>query len=687
MSGRELLLEIGCEEIPARFLNAALADLGQLIAQKLEASRISHGAIRTAGTPRRLIACVESTSLTQADEIVEKIGPPVKVAYDSSGKATKSAEAFAKSQGIDPSELIMVANEKGQYISARKKISGEPTALVLPDILARIILELPFPKSMRWGNLKIRFVRPIHWIVAVFGGEVIPLTVGDITSSDLSCGHRFMAPEAFKVTGFDQLLSELEKRFVLADVSRRRRKINEEISKLAGTVDGRIIQDAELLDHVTNLVEWPVPILSEIPHQFLSLPRDVVITPMRDHQKYFAIEDSTGQMLPWFIAVANTIPSDEKLVAWGMQRVLTARLIDAEFFFREDTKIPLSSFRPKLADIIYQKKLGSYLDKVERTEKLARWIAERVAPDATKDAARACHLSKADLVTQLVGEFPELQGAMGSLFAKISGEPESVAQAIFEHYQPRFAGDKLPTSAAGAVAAVAEKIDSICGFMAAGLGPTGAGDPYALRRQALGIINILLDRCWTLSLSELVSAGIDGLPEKLTASKQALAEEVMSFFKDRYKFMLTSKGIAPNIADAVLAVRFDIMPDVAARIEAVNSFASSPDFESFAIAFKRAMNIIRDTPKSQPIVSLFAEPQEKALFEAVRKVSDEIKRRTQAGEYVEVLRLLASIRPDVDSFFDHVLVMEQDPALRASRLGILHELSDLFSAVADFRRL
>lgn len=687
MNGKELLLEIGVEELPARFIATALADLAQMMKQRLGASKIVFGEIRTAGTPRRLIVAVSDVAERQADELVEKVGPPAKAACDENGNWTKTGLAFAKGQNADPSNLVIVENEKGRYAAVRKMITGRPATQILPELMAKMVLDLPFPKSMRWGKVGVRFARPIHWIVALFGGEVVSFEIGDVASANLSRGHRFMASGDFPVAGFDQLMSELEKRYVIADIDKRREKVLAGAQALAESVGGRLIEDEELVEHVTQLLEWPTPIISEIPARFLSLPREVIITPMRDHQKYFGVENAKGELMPWFVAIANAETQDKDLVAWGMRRVLASRLTDAEFFFREDSKQPLSEFRPKLAGMIYQKKLGSYLDKMDRTEKLSRWIAERAAPEAADAAARACHLSKADLVTQMVGEFPELQGVMGATYARLSGEPEEVAAAIFEHYQPRFSGDGVPATITGAVAAMAEKIDSVCGFMSVGLGPTGAGDPYALRRQALGAIHILLGRRWKLSLSDLVAAGIAGLPENLVASGEALREEVISFFKERFKFLLTSKGVSSNIADAVLAVRFEIMPDVAMRVEAVSEFAASPDFEPFAAAFKRAMNIIRDLPRSNPDEALLADPQEKALLEAVRGVSGEIANRTRAGEYLEVLRLLASIRPQVDDFFDHVLVMAQDPALRASRLGILHELSALFAAVADFRRL
>jgi glycyl-tRNA synthetase beta chain len=688
MSFAELLIEIGVEEIPARFLAEAEANLRDMLAAKLDALDLARRNIAVFSTPRRLTVRVDDLAVRQADRRVEKIGPSKKAAFDNTGTPTKAAIGFAAGQGVDVKDLEIVATEKGEYLAVKKLIPGKPAAELLATLLPELILALPWPKPMRWGDGEIRFARPIHWLVALFDGQIVPFAVGDVQAGNLTYGHRFHAPEAIAVADFADYEAKLRAAKVILDSAERSLMIREKLLQFAGELGGKWIVDEELLAHVANLVEWPVPLLGRFPDRYLELPREVLVTPMREHQKYFSFEDAAGNLLPAFCVVANIDSSDPATVIAGNRRVLAARLDDAKYFWESDRKKNLDDLAAKLDGVIYHKKLGSYAEKTARVRKLVNFLGGQVSPQGLDDAKRAAHIYKADLLTGLVGEFPELQGVMGMYYARLAGEKENVAKAIYEHYLPRFAGDALPTTEAGALLSISDKMDSIVACYGVGLQPTGAGDPYALRRQALGVLHILADRNWNVPLLGLIRKAVDGVEDKIKCDRAALEKEIVAFFRDRLFHFVKSRGAKPEIAEAVLAVHFDRIPETIARLTAVQEFAAHAEFEAFASAFKRAGNIVKDYENpGEADPKLFEAEAEKSLFDAVQAVKGQVEKSVKAGRVLDALIAIAGIRPTVDKFFDDVLVMHKEDAIRANRLNLAASVTNLFSAIADFRKV
>ncbi|NLH47723.1 MAG: glycine--tRNA ligase subunit beta [Myxococcales bacterium] len=688
MSGTQLFFELGTEEIPARFLPETEANLRQALTDRLKALDLAHGALTVFSTPRRLVVCIDELAERQPDRLIEKTGPAKSVAYDHAGNPTKAAIGFATGQGVAVEELQIFPTEKGEYIGVKKTIAGKPAADLLPDLLTEVVFGLPWLKSMRWGDSEIRFVRPIHWIVALFGGKVLPLTLGDVAAGNLTRGHRFHAPAEFAVADFADYLARLEAAKVLVDPDRRRAVIRAKLLEFAKDLGGKWIVDEDLLTHVTYLVEWPVPLLGRFDEKYLDLPREVLVTTMREHQKYFSFENTSGDLLPAFCVISNIEADDPEVVVAGNRRVLLARLEDARYFWEQDQKKSLDELAGKLDGVLFHKKLGSYAEKTARVRKLVVFLGAQVAPQALDEAKRASHIYKADLLTGLVGEFPELQGVMGMYYARLASEKEAVAGAIFEHYLPRFAGDQLPAGAAGALLSVCDKLDSIVACFGVGLQPTGAGDPYALRRQALGVLHILADRGWNVPLTDLVRKALDGVEDKFKADRATLEAEILAFFRDRLFNFIRGRGARAEIAEAVLAVRFDHVPETLKRLAAVEEFAAGPDFDAFAAAFKRAGNIVKDyTGAGEIDEALMTEPAEKELFRAMHAVRGEVEKHVKAGEILPALVTIAGIRPQVDQFFDDVLVMHKDEAIKKNRLNLLHAVVGLFAAIADFRKV
>lgn len=684
---KELLLEIGTEEIPADLIPKALTDMDALIRKELGAARIDHGEVRTMATPRRLVLIVKDVADKQADQIIEKLGPAKRVSFDEAGNPTKAALGFARGQGIDISEVEVVATEKGEYICSRKKIVGEETIYILPGILTEFITSIPFQKSMRWMDLSIRFVRPIHWLLALFGGEIVPFQIENITSGRKTCGHRFMSPGFFLIKDVKDYFSKMRENYVIVNQEDRKRIILEEAEKAARTVSGKPVVIDKLLEEVVYLVEYPSAVCGSFDRSFLKLPKDVLITTMVEHQKYFPVVDENGNLLPNFIAINNTLARDPAVVARGNEKVIRARLADAEFFFQEDRKIPLDEHAKKLRKVVFHSKLGTSEDKVERFRKLAGWIAERIQPDLKADVDRAASLAKADLETQMVYEFPSLQGIMGREYALIAGEKPDVAKAIYEHYLPTAAGGALPETAIGAIVSIADKTDTICGFFGINQPPTGTADPYALRRQALGIINIILDRHYEIRMPELIAESLDILANRLTVPREKALAEILEFFRTRFENMLTSQGHPYDVVDAVLARGIDDFAVCLEKISAMEEFRKHPDFEPLTIAFKRVCNIIKSFEGGRVDPALFETDAERELYEAFggvrRRALELIGRRDFKGALGETARL----RGPVDNFFESVLVMAEDERVRNNRLALLDEISRLFFEIADFSKL
>jgi len=690
--GKELLLEIGTEEIPAAFLPKALKDLEEIARRELAENRIPHGHVRTMGTPRRLFLAVDDVAEQQEDQLIEKLGPAVRVAFDAQGNPSRAALGFAAGQGVDVTQLERATTEKGEYVCARKKILGETTEGLLPAILTKVIVEIPFRKSMRWSDLEIRFARPIHWILALYGGRVLPLTIGNIASGNESRGHRFMSPESFPVSDLSDYLSKIRSHFVIVDPAERRTIIREETQKAAAAVGGRALPSEELLETVTFLTEYPTVVCGTFDREYLKLPQEVLITTMISHQKYFPVVDENGALLPHFLTINNTLARDPSVVQRGNERVIRARLSDARFFFEEDRKIPLEQRVEGLRKVVFHTLLGTSHEKVMRFRKLAGWIAGRIetSADRTEFSAHvdeAALLAKADLDTQMVGEFAELQGIMGREYALLEGRDPVVARAIYEHYLPTGAGGGLPESDEGAVVSLADKTDTICGFFGVGLIPTGTADPYALRRQALGIINIILSRRYGLDLNELIDESLSILGPLLKRPAVETKTAVLEFFRGRFENQLISQGHPYDVVDAVLATGVQNLVTAEDKIRAMEAFKSHPDFQPLAIAFKRVVNIIRGFDKGAVDPGLFTGDEERNLHDAFLKIRETVFDRISRGDYAGGLTELALMRKPVDAFFETVLVMAEDDQIRMNRLSLLEEISTLFHDVADFSRI
>ncbi len=688
-ANKEFLLEIGTEEIPAAALDHALKDLKRVAMAAFEKHRVSYAGLETYGTPRMLILFAPSMPESQPDIVIEKKGPAKSVAYDKDGAPTRAAIGFARGQGVDVSELCIITESKGEYIGVKKKQTGVGTLELLGEILPQMILSIPFKKSMRWSDQKIRFIRPIHWIVALFGDDVINFTVGKIKSGRLTVGHRFLSPSKFTVKNFKHFKSEMKHRHVMIDSAERKRLIQSDIAKIQKLTGLELIQDDELLDHVANLVEHPVTVYGSFDQKFLELPDEVLINSMREHQKYFSMkEGGSGNLTNTFINIANTIPRDVDVVIKGNERVLRARLSDAEFFYNEDKKRNLESYNEQLKGVTFHNKLGSMYEKVLRIVLNAKFIADAVSPDTAKDAERAALLCKADLVTEMVGEFPKLQGVMGREYAKLRGESREIAQAVYEHYLPTGADSSLPRSDIGAIVSIADKIDTIVGCFSVGLVPTGSADPFALRRQTLGIMNILLDKKYAVSLSALVTAAYENVSGKAKRSKDETVDDVMDFFESRFKNAYSPDRYSYDVIDAVLASGLDNVTDSLDKIQALSEFKNRDDFEALAISFKRVANIVKGVTGELTVTpSLFNDKSEHALFDKFNEVRARAVSHSSKGEYLKALEVITKLKGPVDDFFDDVLVMTDDEAVKNNRLGLLQSVQSIFRNIADFSKL
>jgi len=682
-----MLLEIGTEEIPSRFIPPALEGMRETLLAEMQTQRIESGETRVMGTPRRLTVFAELEEHQRPLE-TEKIGPPKNVAFDPQGNPTKAALGFAQREGVEVKDLDVVETEKGAYLCARKQEAGRKTRSILSEVLPRMIAAIPFPKSMRWSDLELRFARPIHWILALFDGTVIPFSMEHVQSDSLTRGHRFLHPQPFTVTGLDDYLEGLRQACVIVDPEERRELIRREAQEAARQGGGKPLEAADLLEEITYLVEYPVAICGGFDKGYLKLPREVLITAMQHHQRYIPVVNSKGTLLPAFVAVNNTKAHDMEVVKKGNERVLRARLADAQFFFQEDQKRTLEQRVEELKGVIFQAKLGTSYEKVMRIQGLAARLAKELTPEAKKVTARGALLCKADLVTEMVGEFPQLQGVMGREYALLGGEDPPVAQVIFEHYLPRFAGDELPSSSAGAMVSIADKLDAIIGCFGVGLIPTGTSDPFALRRQTLGIIHIILGKGYSISLQRMIEWGLKPLLEKITRPPDEVQADCLAFFRGRFAGLLTSQGLPVDVVEAVLSVRFDDLVDARARVEAVARFRGGPEFEPVAVAFKRVANILKGADyKNKVDPARFETPQETDLHERYGEIAGRFSELITEGNYEAALAALAELRPPVDALFDHCMVMAEDKKVRANRLALLGEIAALFSQMADFSQL
>lgn len=686
--GQEFYLEIGSEEIPAGYIAPALESMAQQMVRFLDDHRIGHGTPFTTGTPRRLCLWIPDVAERQEPTVVEIIGPPKSVAFDEHGRPTKAAEGFAKNQGIDVSQLTVKSTPKGEYISLVKEEAGGPTKELLERMLPDFVAHIPFPKSMRWGSLSVTFARPVHWIVCLLGGEVVDFTYGDVRSGRMSFGHRFMSPQWVEVKNFADHRENLRRHKVILDTAERKQLILEGIREKAASIGGRILEDEDLLDEVAHLVEYPYPLLGSFEEKYLALPPELLITVMKEHQRYFAVVDDSGQLKAHFVTVANTVPRNADVVAAGNARVVRARLEDARFYYEEDQKVRLEDRAEALKSVVFHAKLGTSWEKVERFTALAEWLGTRLCPESMEHVRRAALLCKADLVSGMVGEFPELQGVMGRAYARLQGEPEPVAQAIYEHYLPIRAGGPIPEGMVGTVLSIADKMDTIVGCFGVGLLPTGTADPFALRRQTLGILRIILEKQLRFSLEDLIDQAIPLLRSKMTEPGDTVKKGVLDFFRGRlHHHLVTQEGFASDIVEAALASGIAYPVDAVSRVKALAAFTQRDDFEALAMAFKRVGNIIKDGEPEPVRPEAFTVPAEKELYDTYVRVEAEVAARVSQGDYDGALESLTVLRGPIDTFFEAVLVMDPDPALRRNRLALLTAIHELFNRIADFKKV
>lgn len=707
MSARDFLIEIGTEELPSAAVLGLSTALGASLIGAFATQGLAHGAVSTYGTPRRIAVLVRRLAARAADTAIARRGPPVSAAFDAAGAPTRAALAFAESCGVAVAELGRIAEAKGEFLHYATTRPGAPVTALLPDIVAQAVAQLPLAKRMRWGSSDIEFARPVHWIVLLYGADIVPATVLGIGAGRTTFGHRFMAPRALSLSNASAYARRLERSGrVIADFADRRERIRAGVTELAAREGGTPVMSDALLDEVTSLVEWPVPLCAGFDARFLDLPPEVLIATLQGHQRYFAIRDARGALSNRFITVANLESTDPSQVVAGNERVVGPRLSDAAFFWNQDRAQTLRSRRAALAAVTFQAQLGSYLDKAERSAALAEFLAPAFGAEAVT-AADAMGLAKCDLLTGLVGEFPELQGTMGGYYAGHDGEAEAIATAIAEHYQPRFAGDALPATALGRVLSVADKLDTIAGIFAIGQKPSGTRDPYGLRRAALGVLRILIecrvdvDLVGAIELAAARAAGdrdarpAPGAPKAQLAGAPAVAREVYDYMLERLRayYGENGSGVTPEMFDAVLDRRPRSALDFDRRLQALVEFLKLPDAPALAAANKRIANILRKAEEGgEPLSlevdrSLLVEAEERALGEALADARGVVADALSRYEYTAALTRLAQLRGTVDAFFDKVLVNAPDAQLRRARLALLGSLRALFLSTADLSRL
>jgi glycyl-tRNA synthetase beta chain len=686
MPTRDLLFELGTEELPPRTLLELSRALEEGVCKGLDAAGVPHGGSRAFATPRRLALCIEACADVARERINERRGPPVAAAFAADGTPTAAATAFAKSCGVMVADLTRLTTEKGAWLAFRGVQAGAATISLLGPIINQAVTELPIAKRMRWGSRTVEFVRPVRTAVLLFGDDVVPIDVLGLTSGRITVGHRFHAPEPLVVRSPRDYEEQLRGANVVADFAARRELIRAGVNAAAAAAGGTAIMESALLDEVTALVEWPVAVTGRFEARFLELPREVVIATIQDHQRYFAVEGADGKLTGGFITVSNIESKNPAVVREGNERVVRPRLSDAAFFWQQDRALTLDAHAARLADVTFQTKLGSYADKTLRVKALAEHIGERIG--ATPEVGRAALLAKADLMTSMVGEFPELQGTMGRYYAAAQGESAELCLALEEHYLPRFAGDTLPTTTTGQVLALADKIDTLVGIFAIEQRPTGTRDPFGLRRAALGVLRILLEGRLNLDLSGLLDSAAAAQP----VQRPGVADEVREFIAERLRGLLLERGdgTSPEMIDAVLAVRPRSPLDVEARLAALKIFLTLPDAGVLTALNKRIGNILRKAaPAAGAAVNAesLIEPAEIELYRALAAASGPVKHAIAAQRYADALKALAGLAGAVDRFFDQVMVMDDDLQRRGNRLALLENLAALLGGVADLSRL
>ena len=670
-----LLFEVGVEELPSRFVSSTLDQIKSNLTKMFNENRIEFSDIKTYGTPRRLTFIVENISERQSNLEEEVKGPSKKIALDADGNFTKPALGFMKSKGLKEEDVVFKTLGKDEYIFGTIRQEGKETSEVLKTILPEAVKNVTFPKAMRWGGRNMRFARPIRWMVTLLNDNVLDIDLEGIKSSNITKGHRFLGQSEFEV-------NSLEENFVILDKDKRKEMIRKQCIEVAKSLGGEVEFDEDLLEEVTYLVEYPTAFYGEFNEDYVKLPKEVVTTPMQQHQRYFPVVKD-GKLLPNFIAVRNGNDYRIDKVKAGNEKVLVARLEDALFFYKEDTKKSLESYIEKLKSVVFQAKLGTVYDKTLRIENLSSNIIDLLNLQQDKeDAKRAAKLCKADLVTGMVFEFTELQGIMGREYARVSGENEAVCEAIFEHYLPRFAGDILPKTNAGIALSIADKLDSIAGFFAIGIQPTGSQDPYALRRQALGVLKILMDSKLDISLKELVELALNNY-SNLEFNKEEVVNSIMEFFKERIKNLFRDLGIRYDVIDAVLSSEINDISDMHLRATELNNWLDKDELVEMLTAFNRVSTLAQKAVSSDVNEQLLTEDAEINLYKEFNNIKVKVKELLNDKKYSEALDSFASLRPSIDAMFDSVMVMDKDEAIKNNRLGLLKQIYDTMLSICD----
>ncbi len=687
----DLLVEIGTEELPPGGLRSLSEGFANELCQRLAGKGLSHGEVSAFATPRRIAALISQVPANQPDREFKRRGPSLDAAFDANGKPTKAALGFARSCGVAVDNLERMETSEGCWLTFRSTEVGESTPSLIPKIVEDALNKLPIPRRMRWANFDFEFVRPVHWVVLLFGNETVDGEIFGVSAGRMTRGHRFHHPEAISIedpASYSKTLYSTG--HVVAEFKARAEIVTRQVVESAASVKGKALVDKELIEEITALVEWPSAVVGSFDKEFLELPDAVLVATMKGHQRYFPVVDKNGKLLPHFIAISNIESINPETVRKGNERVLRPRLKDAAYFYKRDSGRSLEQRQEELKSIIFQEKLGSMYDKAERISRLASHVAIAMGenPDAVKLARRAGRLCKCDLLTEMVGEFPELQGVMGGEYAAKSGEPLEVAKAITEVYKPRFAGDAIPASPIGRAVAIADKLDTLAGIFGVGQGPTGDKDPYALRRTALGVLRIIIEGQLPLDLKRLVQEALKGYQEKF--DDESVTNQVYDFMTERLRAYFTERGVPVEVFLAVQARNPTRPLDFTKRVQAVNEFRKLPEAESLAAANKRINNILKQAEDAIPMKvndNLFTEDAEWNLAAKLVGLSPRVNEMLKQGDYTSAMKSLAGLRESVDAFFDTVKVMDDDQKVRYNRLALLHSISELFLETADISKL
>ena len=681
-----LLLEIGVEELPSRFGQTTLDQIENNLSKLLKEERVNFDNIDKYATPRRLTFVIKNLADKASDLEEEVKGPAKKIAVDEEGNFTKPALGFMKSKGLDPENVYFKQVGNAEYLFGTIKQSGKETAEILKNIIPTAIKNVTFPKAMRWGGKNMRFARPIRWMVALLNDNVLDVNLEGIKASNVTKGHRFLGEREFEVNSVEDYFEKIEKNYIILDQHKRKAMIKEQAIEVANSLGGEVELDDDLLEEITFLVEYPTAFYGEFEEDYVKLPKEVVTTPMKEHQRYFPVSKD-GKLLPYFIAVRNGDSHRIDIVKAGNEKVLKARLADALFFYKEDTKKPLESFVDKLQTVVFQAKLGTVYDKSLRIDKLSQTILNELnMSESAKNTQRAAKLCKADLVTNMVFEFTELQGIMGRDYAKVGGENEEVCQAIFEHYLPRYAGDILPETNAGIALSIADKLDSIAGFFAIGIKPSGSQDPYALRRQALGILSILLDKKLSVNLNNLINAALDNY-SNLEFNKEEVASQIVEFFVERVKNLFKDLGIRYDVIDAVLNNNLNDISDIHTRALELNRWLQKDELVEMLTAFNRVSTLAQKATTDIVKEELLKEDAEIKLYNGFKEIKSNVESLLVDKKYNQALDAFATLRPLVDNLFDNVMVMDKDESVKENRLGLLKQIYSTMLTICDLSKI